>query len=920
MPISDKYKIIFIHIPKCAGVSMWQALDIPNIESQSNLVSLSAPILQHLLPKQLKGKYIDEKRWRSYKKITIVRNPYDRVISDYFWMKENAPHLITGTFDDFLELREDVITNNKYDQNIYFDHFYPMHFYFDKIKYDHVLRFENLEKEYEKVRKLYKIPNLLPKNNQSLRDDFKLDKQQKEKIYKIYEEDFLKFGYKKQFKGVKRKNDYSKEAASSLKVIIAGMEHSGTTFLSQLIIANSNIINSGFECGVLLADSPREFYKILPFYNWMCQEGHGWDLTEDKRNFVCDTDSFDEFYLRLIKESPLFQSGQSCILDKTPAYSYNLVDINKKNPNVPILVIIKDIETLWHSYSKRHIPFEEFVKRFLTFKKSLFDILKSKNEKIKIIKLEDIADYNIDKIEDIFSFIKLPFGDKAQKIENFKWEPVYSTFNLIESKKNASSLIEEKHRLVLEEIDFKETDFINNENNIIKMEEHNFSHLVKHLEDIKSSKNASLFEPLNEIIIQIFWTLMGESFSEEKSIHLPFAVKQTPTSISYTIPLVHNRVDFLRFDIGNQIGSLNIHDIKIKNYKEEVVWIWNKSSISYKENLLLFENKILNEDIILQLATSNDPQFVLNVQNLIEESAESMIVEIILSAINELQIKDLHQNNAPPLAFITKDNKDNIQNDIDALNFEKNSLSSQIVANNSLIHNLNSENALYKENISTLQSSIKQYTEDKTNLNNDKTLLTNEINFKNDLINELTSKKEELDNKLKTKQQFLNKLQEDKESSSLVVDGLKQGLRDSSLEVIKINNENNKNKNEIEVLKIENEKLSLLAKEREKTLENFVKELGLTNEKLNSFQFFIEDQIKDKNLLISENKNKQVYLDNLLDDHSNLKKQLLEKEEICKQMLNDADQLRNRIIFYQETYEKRSILGIIKHKFFNKTN
>ena len=199
MPISHKYKLIFIHIPKCAGISVWHSLDLTI--SEENLISITPPILQHLLPKQLKGKYIKKEIWDTYKKFTIIRNPYDRVISDYFWMKGNAEakRLITGTFDDFLTLREEVVNNNNYDQDVYFDHFYPMHFYFEGIQYDRVIRFENINKEYEELRQSFGIANALPHVNESDRKDFVLNKAQQDRIYKLYKKDFEQLGYEKKY-------------------------------------------------------------------------------------------------------------------------------------------------------------------------------------------------------------------------------------------------------------------------------------------------------------------------------------------------------------------------------------------------------------------------------------------------------------------------------------------------------------------------------------------------------------------------------------------------------------------------------------------------------------------------------------------------------------------------------------------------
>jgi hypothetical protein len=198
MPISDRYQVIFIHIPKCAGISVWVGMDLSICEC--NLISTSPPILQHLLPKQLKNKYISKKKWKAYKKITIVRNPYDRVVSDYFWLMKTSEEFEHQSFDEFLDLREDVVHHNKYADNMYYDHFYPMYFYFEDITYDHVFRFENLDKDFLEIKKIFKIVKDFTKNNSTEHAAFVLSAEQKDRIYALYETDFLQFGYSREYK------------------------------------------------------------------------------------------------------------------------------------------------------------------------------------------------------------------------------------------------------------------------------------------------------------------------------------------------------------------------------------------------------------------------------------------------------------------------------------------------------------------------------------------------------------------------------------------------------------------------------------------------------------------------------------------------------------------------------------------------
>lgn len=71
--------------------------------------------------------------WDKFKKITIVRNPYDVAISKYFWVGGEETGL---KFDDFLVQHPDALEHNK---NIA-----PLD---GPAKLDHYLRYENLEQD-----------------------------------------------------------------------------------------------------------------------------------------------------------------------------------------------------------------------------------------------------------------------------------------------------------------------------------------------------------------------------------------------------------------------------------------------------------------------------------------------------------------------------------------------------------------------------------------------------------------------------------------------------------------------------------------------------------------------------------------------------------------------------------------------------
>ena len=73
--ISHKHKFIFIHIPKCAGCSLKEHL-VKN--SDNKLINSGHESLDVLL-KNFSLKTED------YYKFTFVRNPWDRIVSLYFF-------------------------------------------------------------------------------------------------------------------------------------------------------------------------------------------------------------------------------------------------------------------------------------------------------------------------------------------------------------------------------------------------------------------------------------------------------------------------------------------------------------------------------------------------------------------------------------------------------------------------------------------------------------------------------------------------------------------------------------------------------------------------------------------------------------------------------------------------------------------
>jgi len=94
--ISDRLKCVFIHIPKCGGTSIENALWAPEEKTQQNLFgglidpfhnAYQTGALQHLKGLQVRH-VIGREIYNAYFKFAIVRNPFARAVSQFHYIKE----------------------------------------------------------------------------------------------------------------------------------------------------------------------------------------------------------------------------------------------------------------------------------------------------------------------------------------------------------------------------------------------------------------------------------------------------------------------------------------------------------------------------------------------------------------------------------------------------------------------------------------------------------------------------------------------------------------------------------------------------------------------------------------------------------------------------------------------------------------
>lgn len=198
--ISHDHKCIFIHIPKCAGNSIdvfftgrhQRHCCMLDYEDQLGAAKLS-----------------------TYFKFTVVRNPWDRIVSHFSFVKkliqnENQPskemliseYGIDFTFDDFVKNKLNVLTvgGTKYVNKLKTAN------QIDWIKnskneldIDYICKFENLQYDFNEVCDKIGIPQQqLPHKNKTHHKHYTeyYDDETREIVANRYAEDIEYFGYK----------------------------------------------------------------------------------------------------------------------------------------------------------------------------------------------------------------------------------------------------------------------------------------------------------------------------------------------------------------------------------------------------------------------------------------------------------------------------------------------------------------------------------------------------------------------------------------------------------------------------------------------------------------------------------------------------------------------------------------------------
>jgi len=195
MPLLNDKNLIFIHVPKCAGTSVSDSL---------NMSLLGHYTAEKRVAQQPKHPHIGE---RGYTSFAIVRNPWDRLVSAYEYCQMKVSSHYKVTHEDY-----HILGNCSFEKTIeiidthrhilkhpgWFDQYDWIYGYDDKQKVDKVFKYENLNQELPRYLKdNFNIDLNLSLLNKSNRTDYKkyYNELLIEKVRKIYYRDIVTFGY-----------------------------------------------------------------------------------------------------------------------------------------------------------------------------------------------------------------------------------------------------------------------------------------------------------------------------------------------------------------------------------------------------------------------------------------------------------------------------------------------------------------------------------------------------------------------------------------------------------------------------------------------------------------------------------------------------------------------------------------------------
>ena len=201
MPVFHDHKIVFFHIGKTGGFSVEKALGIGQLDyrvfDEHWVHGLNKGVMtQHARPGYVKQMVGDE-IFREYFKFTVVRNPWNRMVSAYNYLI-NMHQKRFESFEKWLEHKHEMVIRNKYKEG---SHYIPQVEYLTDSAgnpcCNQVIRFEALSDGFNNICDGIGIKASLPHLNKSKHGSRGMyTEHTKTLVNEMYENDIERFNYK----------------------------------------------------------------------------------------------------------------------------------------------------------------------------------------------------------------------------------------------------------------------------------------------------------------------------------------------------------------------------------------------------------------------------------------------------------------------------------------------------------------------------------------------------------------------------------------------------------------------------------------------------------------------------------------------------------------------------------------------------